>query len=189
MGCFNSPWSRKELESCASGDAGERPRYLNFCSFLLLIAVGLGGLISGSVFGQTLRTPSSASSTTATLPSTSSTSANAPCNSSNPTSPCFSAGAPRNPCYSAVTSDQPCATTTAYPPSSSAQLPSATRKPTPGDDSILTRDQAKAKIESQGYSTITGLRRDDQGIWHGRAQKNGSFRNVRLDREGNVTEN
>jgi hypothetical protein len=182
---FNSPsGSEKSYANLHKGT-----RYLSFLEFPFLISTCLSILVSGSTFGQTLRTPSSASSTAATIPSSSSTSANAPCNSYNPTSPCYSAGAPRNPCYSATASDQPCSSTTAFPPTPSTQLPATNKRPTPGDDQTSTRDQAKTQIESKGYSTITGLRLDENGVWHGRARRNGSFRNLRLDREGNVTEN
>lgn len=183
---FNSP-SREP--SCTNEYKCKKKRYLSFPGFPFVILAGLGLLVFDSALGQTLRTPPSASSTTATIPSSSSTSANAPCNLNNPTSPCYSAGAPRNPCYSAMAPDQPCSSTTAYPPAASTQLPTTNKRPTPGDDQALSRDHAKAQIESKGYSTITSLRRDDDGVWHGRAKRNGSFRDVRLDREGNVTEN
>jgi hypothetical protein len=183
---FNSPSSEP---SCTNEHMGKSKRYLSFLGFPFVILAGLSILAFGSSLGQTLRTPPSASSTTATIPSSSSTSANAPCNLNNPTSPCYSAGAPRNPCYSAMAPDRPCSSTTAYPPDPLTQLPTTNKQPTPGDDQASSRDQAKAQIESKGYSTITSLRRDDDGVWRGRAKRNGSFRNVRLDREGNVTEN
>jgi hypothetical protein len=140
----------------------------------------------GGAFAQTTRTNPSAASTTATIPSGSSTSANAPCSSFNPTSPCYSARIPRNPCYSAAAPDQPCSTTTTpNPQAPPAPLPLAT-KAFPAKGHAFTQDQAKAQIEAQGYSNVTGLRRDAKGIWEGKAEKNGLVGNVILDRDGNV---
>jgi hypothetical protein len=143
-------------------------------------------LIDGCAFAQTTRTNPSAASTTATIPSSSSTSSNTPCNSFNPTSPCFSARIPRNPCYSAVAPDQPCSTTTTpNPQTSPTPLPLAPKAAPKGN--AFTQDQAKAQIEAQGYSNVSGLRRDAKGIWQGKAEKDGLVGHVLLDQDGNVT--
>jgi hypothetical protein len=52
----------------------------------------------------------------------------------------------------------------------------------------LTQDQAKAQIEAKGYSNVSDLRRDREGNWHGKAEKEGQLRSVTLDRDGNVAE-
>ena len=145
-------------------------------------------MISDTAFGQTTRTSPSASSTVRTIPSSSSTSPNTPCNFSNPTSPCYAAGAPRNPCYSAATPDQPCSTVTApYPQSSPTPHPSAAKAAQRPAARALTRDQAAAQIVANGYSNVSGLRRDAAGGWRGRAEKDGVTQDVTLDRAGNVT--
>jgi putative membrane protein len=58
--------------------------------------------------------------------------------------------------------------------------------PVPGANSF-TEDQAKARIESRGYSNVTNLVKDDTGIWRGKAQKDQKAMDVSLDFQGNVT--
>jgi putative membrane protein len=50
----------------------------------------------------------------------------------------------------------------------------------------FTEGQAKSKIESNGYTDVSGLKKDDSGIWTGTATKGGQKVNVRLDFQGNV---
>src|ERR1700676_184558 len=137
-------------------------------------------LISGAAFGQTTRTNPSAASTSPTIPS-SSTSPNSPCSPTNPTSPCYSANAPRNPCYNAAAPNEPCSTTT------TPNSPTATAKPPPPAPTTpeatiraFTKDQAKSQIEAKGYSNVSGLRKDAEGIWRGKAEKDGLSTNVTL---------
>jgi hypothetical protein len=58
-------------------------------------------------------------------------------------------------------------------------------KPEKGANSF-TADQAKARIESKGFQNVTDLHKDDDGVWHGRAQKDGQQVGVWLDYKGNV---
>jgi putative membrane protein len=67
--------------------------------------------------------------------------------------------------------------------SPSANNPAA---PVPGANSF-TEGQAKSKIESQGYTNVSGLKKDNNGIWTGSATKGGNKVSVRLDFQGNVT--
>jgi len=46
--------------------------------------------------------------------------------------------------------------------------------------------QAKSRIEAAGYSNISGLIKDKDGVWRGKASKAGSTVNVGLDYQGNV---
>ena len=55
----------------------------------------------------------------------------------------------------------------------------------PGSNSF-TEAQARSKIEQAGYQNVTELRKDDQGIWRGKAQKSGQTVSVGLDFKGNV---
>lgn len=64
--------------------------------------------------------------------------------------------------------------------------PEATGAPAPGANSF-TEAQARARMESAGYSGITDLRQDDQGIWRGMAVKDGKPAAVALDFRGAVT--
>jgi hypothetical protein len=50
----------------------------------------------------------------------------------------------------------------------------------------FTEGQAKSRIESSGYGNVTGLKKDDSGVWRGKAQKDGKSVDVSLDFQGNV---
>ena len=51
----------------------------------------------------------------------------------------------------------------------------------------FTEGQAKSRIESNGFSNVAELRKDDQGVWRGKATKDGRAVAVSLDFQGNVT--
>ncbi|WP_136622538.1 MULTISPECIES: DUF4142 domain-containing protein [Mesorhizobium] len=57
--------------------------------------------------------------------------------------------------------------------------------PVPGANSF-TEDQAKSRIQDAGYSDVSALTKDDQGIWRGKANKDGKSTGVALDYQGNV---
>jgi hypothetical protein len=59
--------------------------------------------------------------------------------------------------------------------------------PVPGANSF-TEGQARSRIEGAGFSNVTGLHKDDQGIWRGQAMRNGKQTTVALDYQGNVTD-
>ena len=50
----------------------------------------------------------------------------------------------------------------------------------------FTEGQAKSRIESNGFSNITGLKKDGSGVWRGKALKDGKSVDVGLDFQGNV---
>jgi putative membrane protein len=56
---------------------------------------------------------------------------------------------------------------------------------TPGANSF-TEGQARDRISDAGFSDVQGLRLDEQGIWRGRAIRNGRQTGVALDYQGNV---
>ena len=58
-------------------------------------------------------------------------------------------------------------------------------KPVSGANSF-TEGQAKSKIEQAGYTNVSGLKKDDNGVWRGKASKGGTSTNVSLDFQGNV---
>ena len=58
-------------------------------------------------------------------------------------------------------------------------------RPVAGANSF-TEGEAKSRIEAKGYANITELKKDDQGIWRGKAQQNGRSVSVALDYQGNV---
>jgi hypothetical protein len=51
----------------------------------------------------------------------------------------------------------------------------------------FTEGQAKSRIESSGYTNVSELRKDDQGVWRGKAMKDGKAVSISLDFQGNVT--
>jgi hypothetical protein len=50
----------------------------------------------------------------------------------------------------------------------------------------FTEGQAKSRIEAAGYSDISGLVKDKDGVWRGKASKAGKPFTVSLDYQGNV---
>ena len=58
-------------------------------------------------------------------------------------------------------------------------------KPVAGANSF-TEGQAKSKIEEAGYTNVTALKKDDNGVWRGKASKGGSMADVSVDFQGNV---
>ncbi len=58
--------------------------------------------------------------------------------------------------------------------------------PAPGANSF-TEGQARSRIEAAGFSDVSELKQDDQGIWRGRAMHNGQQVGVALDYQGNVS--
>lgn len=50
----------------------------------------------------------------------------------------------------------------------------------------FTEAQAKSRIEGAGFAGVTGLSKDDQGIWRGKAQRDGKQVTVGLDFKGNI---
>lgn len=59
------------------------------------------------------------------------------------------------------------------------------RAPAAGANSF-TEAQARSRIEAAGYSNVSPLRKDKNGIWRGTASKGGTTVNVALDFQGNV---
>jgi hypothetical protein len=68
---------------------------------------------------------------------------------------------------------------------STTQSPAA---PIAGANSF-TEGQAKSRIEAAGYTDISGLMKDKDGIWRGKASKSGAMVTVSLDYQGNITAN
>ena len=50
----------------------------------------------------------------------------------------------------------------------------------------FTEAQAKSRIEKAGYSNVSGLSKDKDGIWKGKASKAGTSVDVGVDYQGNV---
>jgi len=63
--------------------------------------------------------------------------------------------------------------------------PPTTTTPAAGANSF-TEGQARSRIEAAGYTDVQGLAKDDQGVWRGKAMRNGAQADVGLDFRGNV---
>ena len=66
-----------------------------------------------------------------------------------------------------------------------ADSPQTTGAVEPGANSF-TEAQARSRLEAQGFGNVTELRKDDQGIWRGKAQKDGKSVSVGIDYKGTV---
>jgi len=52
---------------------------------------------------------------------------------------------------------------------------------------VLTEEQAKAKIEGEGYTEVSGLKKDDdKGMWTATAMKDGKPVQLSLNAEGHI---
>lgn len=57
--------------------------------------------------------------------------------------------------------------------------------PVAGENSF-TEEQAKTRIEEAGYTNVSDLKLDSQGVWRATATKDGKPGNVSLDFQGNI---
>jgi hypothetical protein len=57
--------------------------------------------------------------------------------------------------------------------------------PVAGSNSF-TEGQAKSRIEDAGFKNVTDLKKDDNGVWRGKANKGGAATAVSVDFQGNV---
>lgn len=63
----------------------------------------------------------------------------------------------------------------------------ATVPPHAGDLKIASEADARKAIEAEGFTGVSGLRKDDAGLWVGRAMRGTSNVAVRVDARGNVS--
>lgn len=64
--------------------------------------------------------------------------------------------------------------------------PADANAPLPGANSF-TEGQAKSRLEANGYSAISELKKDDNGVWKGTATHGGQAVTVSVDYRGNIT--
>jgi len=50
----------------------------------------------------------------------------------------------------------------------------------------FTQSEAKSRIESQGFTGVSALQKDQAGVWRGTAVKDGKSMQVSVDYQGNV---
>jgi protein CpxP len=77
--------------------------------------------------------------------------------------------------------------------------PVASTMPKAGSDSLagttmggergansFTEGQARSRLEKEGYNNVSGLTKDSDGIWRGRATKGSAEQGVGVDYKGNI---
>jgi putative membrane protein len=50
----------------------------------------------------------------------------------------------------------------------------------------FTEGQAKSRLEGAGLMNVTDLKKDDDGVWRGKAMRNGKSVTVGFDYKGNI---
>jgi putative membrane protein len=70
-------------------------------------------------------------------------------------------------------------------PAISTTAANTSATPLPGANSF-TENEARNRIEALGFTSVSALQKDDQGIWRGTAAKDGKTVKVALDFKGNV---
>ena len=130
----------------------------------LALGVAVAGLFAGVSFAQT----------TTTIPNSSPNPNALPATSAPKTSPTASAAGTKDDKAAAGDSNQAVATTTAN-----------ASQPAHGANSF-TMDEAKSRIEKNGFTDVSDLKKDDNGVWRGSAKKGGAAMGVWLDYKGNT---
>jgi len=135
-----------------------------------VLALGFAGcLLAGVCVAQTTGTTGG---TTSSPPSTAPSTSGQATMSAPATPPGQSSTSGRD--AASGNSNQAVATTDANAPA-----------PAKGSNSF-TEGQAKSRIADNGFGNVSDLKKDDDGVWRGRAQKNGTQVSVWLDYKGNV---
>ncbi len=145
-------------------------------------------LLAGGTVLAPVAAMAQATNTPATTPST------APQVAPSATTPSTTMSAPST--THSTGSQTPAASVNTTPQSTSSPSPSSVQTrntnnrtaaaPVPGRNSF-TMSQASRRIAAAGYTKVEGLKKDNQGIWRGQAQKDGNPVSVSLDYQGNVT--
>lgn len=60
--------------------------------------------------------------------------------------------------------------------------------PAAGANSFTERE-ARNRLEANGYTEVTGLKKDENSVWHGKAMKAGASVNIALDYQGTIVAN
>ena len=157
-----------------------------------LIAVVIAAFVGALGFAQTQPTRPSAYATVPTMPSAFATSPLSPCHrlfNDRPLRGDYHSFGGRRSGYFDPTSS--CYSGTIYP--SYAAVPpfefprSQNSKPNLHGANSLNGTQAQQRIEAKGYSKVSGLQKDNRGIWRADATlKDGRRVQVILDLEGNI---
>ena len=63
----------------------------------------------------------------------------------------------------------------------------ATEAGTAAKGNLFTEKQARAHLLHLGYTNVSALTKDENGVWHGSATKDGNTRTVAVDVKGAAT--
>ena len=86
----------------------------------------------------------------------------------------------------ATASAQPANPNASNPAVNTPNSPPNPGAPAAGANSF-TEGQAKSRIETNGFSDVSGLAKDAEGVWRGKAKKGGQSVDVSVYFQGNVT--
>jgi len=112
-------------------------------------------------------------------------------NTVNPAAPRTSQAMPPLPTPMPSTTAKPApmvmpgTTSTTVPPLATT-TPGTTMGVTPGANSF-TESQARGRLTDQGYTAVSGLKKDKDGVWRGRATKDTKSMAVGVDYKGNIS--
>jgi putative membrane protein len=82
---------------------------------------------------------------------------------------------------------RPAVTNPATPPAAATERRAVNAAPLENGANSFTEAQARSRLEDAGISGVTGLTKDDNGIWRGRGQWNGKAVTVGLDFRGHIS--
>jgi hypothetical protein len=88
--------------------------------------------------------------------------------------------------FPAVAQQRPATQDGNTPAVNTPNSPSNPQAPVAGANSF-TESQAKSRLETNGFSNVSALQKDANGVWRGKAQKGGRTLDVSVDFQGNVT--
>ncbi|KFC72763.1 Hypothetical protein precursor [Bosea sp. LC85] len=90
--------------------------------------------------------------------------------------------------FCAMTAVGALAQTSTTAPTPSPNAPADKNAPLPGANSF-TEAQAKSRLEANGYTAVSALQKDDNGVWRGKATLSGQQVSVAVDYRGNIVRN
>ena len=88
--------------------------------------------------------------------------------------------------FSATAQQQPATRDANTPAVTTPSTPPNPAAPVAGANSF-TEGQAKSRLEDNGFTNVSGLAKDANGVWRGKGTKGGQSVDVSVDFQGNVT--
>ena len=155
---------------------------LAMAAFVLMAPAAFAQGVTGTTPGVTGTGAGTGATSGATVPGVNTAPAGTPL---LPNNGIASPGGMRAPGATVNTTTQ----TNSSPNASAVQTSNTTARtsaaPVAGRNSF-TQGEARRRIASAGFTNVSGLKKDGQGIWRGQAQKGGASVGVSLDYQGNV---